>query len=151
MGPPRLSSRGAWRSAGETDVVGVDDGGAGGTGKCRRVRLPSEMDRLRRRAARSSRRCWLAAKGALSSPWVDTIAGAVLDDASTNSRECGGVRVLPVDNEAEVAKVGCDPTSLGVWARVVVPESVWGQFKFAAGDDCVRELPSRSEGLGAKR
>src|SRR5579863_1670468 len=148
MGPPRLSSRGAWRSAGETDVVGV---GAGGTGKCRRVRLPSEMDRLRRRAARSSRRCWLAAKGALSSPWADTIAGAVLDDASTNSRECGGVRVLPVDNETEVAKVGCDPTSLGVWARVVVPESVWGRFKFSAGDDGVRASPSSSEGLEPKR
>ena len=97
------------------------------------------------------KRCWLVAKGALSSSRADTVVGAVFDDASTNSCECGGVRVLPVDDEAEVAKVGCDPTSLSVWARVVVPESVWGRLKLSAGDDGVRVSPSSSEGLEAKR
>ena len=132
-------------------MVGVDDGGAGGAEKGRRVRLPSEMDKRRSRSARWSKMCWRAAKGALSSPRTDTVAGAVLDDASTSSRDCGGVSVLPVDNEVEVAEVGRDPTSLGVRTSVVVPESVWGRLEFSAGDDCVRELPSRSEGLEAKR
>src|SRR5579863_4956459 len=109
------------------------------------------MDKRRSRSARWSKTCWQAAKGALSSPRTDTVAGAVLDDASTSSRDCGGVSVLPVDNEAEVAEVRRDPTSLGVRTSVVVPESVWGRFKLAAGDDGVRVSPSRSEGLDAKR
>src|SRR5579863_3670865 len=109
------------------------------------------MDRRCRRSMRLSKTCWLAAKGALSSPRADTVAGAIFDDASTSSHDCGSVRVLPVDNEAEVAKVGCDPTSLSVRAGVVVPESVWGRFKLSARDDGVRVSPSRSEGLEAKR
>src|SRR5579863_3477096 len=109
------------------------------------------MDRRCRRSMRLSKTCWRAAKGALSSPGADTVAGAIFDDASTSSRDGGGVRVLPVDNEAEVAKVGCDPTSLSVRASVVIPESVWGWLKFLAGDDGVRVSPSSSEGLEAKR
>src|SRR5579863_1562841 len=109
------------------------------------------MDKRWRRAARLSKSCWPVAKGALSSSRADTISGAVFDDASTDSRECGGVRVLPVDDKAEVAKVRGDPASLSVWAGMVVPESVWGWFKLAARDDGVRVLPSRSEGLEAKR
>src|SRR5579863_2303144 len=109
------------------------------------------MDRRWSRSTRSSRKCWRAAKGALSSPGVDTVAGAVFDDASTNSCECGGVRVLPVDDKVEVAEVGCDPASLSIWAGVVVPESIWGQLKLSAGDDGVRVSPSSSEGLEAKR
>src|SRR5579863_1601939 len=151
MGPPRLASREAWRSVGETDVVGVDDGGAGGAGKSRTVRLPSEMDRRRRRAARSSRRCWLAAKGALSSPRANTVFGTVLDDASTSARDGSGVRVLPGDDEAEVAEIWCDPASLSIGAGVVIPEGVWERFKLVARDGCLRVLPSRSEGLDAKR
>src|SRR5579863_10252322 len=108
------------------------------------------MDRRWRRVARWSKTCWRAAKGALSSSGADTVVGAVFDDASTNSRECGGVRVLPVDDKAEVTKVGCKPTSLSIWAGMVVPESVWGQLKLSAGDDGVRVLPSRSEGLKAR-
>src|SRR5579863_8237782 len=102
--PPKLSSPVAWRAAGWIDVVGVDDG-TGGAGRNRRVRLPSEIDKRRRRAARLSKRCWLVAKGALSSSRADTVFGAVLDDASTNSRNCGGTRVLPVDDKSEVAKI----------------------------------------------
>src|SRR5579863_3586220 len=109
------------------------------------------MDRSRSRSTRSSKTCWRAAKGALSSPRADTVVGAVFDDASTDSRECGGVRVLPVDDKAEVTKVGHNPTSLGVWASVVVPESVWGRLELSAGDDGVRVSPSSSEGLVAKR
>src|SRR5579863_3981306 len=109
------------------------------------------MDRRWSRLTRSSKKCWRAAKGALSSPGADTVAGAVFDDASTNSHECGGVRVLLVDDKAEVAEVGCDPASLRVWTGVVVPESVLGWLKFTAGDDGVRVSPSRSEGLKAKR
>src|SRR5579863_3286359 len=106
------------------------------------------MDRSRSRLTRSSKTCWRAAKGALSSPRADTVVGAVLDDASTNSRECGCTRVLPVDDEPEVAKVGRNPTSLGVWASMVVPESVWGRLERSARDGDVRVLPSNSEGLG---
>src|SRR5579863_713780 len=109
------------------------------------------MDRQWSRSTRLSKMCWRAAKGALSLSGVDTVVGAVFDDASTNSRECGGVRVLPVDDKVEVAKVGCDPTSLSVWAGVVVPESIWGWLKLLAGDDGVRVSPSSSEGLEAKR
>ena len=98
-----------------------------------------------------SKRCWPVAKGALSSSRADTVVGAVFDDASTDSRECGGVRVLPVDDKAEVTKVGRNPTSLGVWASVVVPESVWGRLELSAGDDGVRVSPSSSEGLVEKR
>src|SRR5579863_5809156 len=109
------------------------------------------MDRRWSRSARLSKMCWQAAKGALSLSGADTVVGVVFDDVSTNSRECGGVRVLPVDDKAEVTKVGCDPTSLSIWAGMVVPESIWGQLKLLAGDDGVRVSPSRSEGLEAKR
>src|SRR5579863_9698658 len=109
------------------------------------------MDRQWRRSTRSSKTCWRAAKGALSSPGVDAVVRAVLDDASTNSHECGSVGVLPVDDKMEVAKVQSDPASLSIWAGVVVPESIWGWLKFTAGDDSVRVSPSRSEGLEAKR
>src|SRR5579863_7857819 len=109
------------------------------------------MDRSRSRLTRSSKTCWWAAKGALSSPRTDTVVGAVLDDASTSSRDCGGVSVLPVDNKAEVAEVGRDPTSLGIRTSVVVPESVWGRLELSAGDDGVRVSPSSSEGLVAER
>src|SRR5579863_3631330 len=109
------------------------------------------MDRRWRRLTRSSKKCWQAAKGALSLPGVDAVVGAVLDDASTNSRECGSVGVLPVDDKTEVAKVRSNPASLSVWAGVVVPESVWGWLKFTEGDDGARVLPSRSESLEVKR
>src|SRR5579863_7611878 len=109
------------------------------------------MDRPRSRSTRSSKTCWRAAKGALSSPRADTVVGAVLDDASTNSRECGGAGVLPVDDKPEVAKIQGNPASLSIRAGVVVPESIWGWLKFSAGDDGVRVSPSRSEGLEAKR
>src|SRR5579863_970109 len=109
------------------------------------------MDRRWRRSTRSSKKCWWAAKGALSSPGVDTVVGVVLDDASTNSHKCGSIGVLPVDDKTEVAKVRSDPASLSVWAGVVVPESIWGWLKFTAGDDGVRVSPSSSEGLEAKR
>ena len=49
--------------------------------------------------------CWWAAKRALSLPWADAILEAVFDDVSTNARECGGIRVLLVDDEAEVIEV----------------------------------------------
>src|SRR5579863_9234786 len=109
------------------------------------------MDRRWSRLVRLSKTCWQAVKGALSSSGADTVVGAVFDDASTNSRKCGGVRVLLVDDKVEVTKVGCDPTSLSVWAGMVVPESVWGRLKLSAGDDGVRVSPSSSEGLEAKR
>src|SRR5579863_4134621 len=109
------------------------------------------MDRQQSRSTRWSKTCWRAAKGALSLPRTDTVAGAIFDDASTSSRDCGGIRVLLVDDEAEVAKVGCDPTSLSVWAGMVIPESVWGRLELSAGDDGVKVLPSSSEGLKAKR
>ena len=86
-------------------MVGVDDGGTGGAGEDWRTLFLSEMDKWWRRLTRSPKRCWLGAKGALSSPGADTVAGAVLDDASTNSRECGGTGVLPVDDKPEVAKI----------------------------------------------
>src|SRR5579863_3666488 len=109
------------------------------------------MDRQWRRSTRSSKTCWRAAKGALSSPGADAVVRAVLDDASTNSHECGGVGVLLVDDKTEAAKVRSDPASLSVWAGMVVPESIWGWLKFMAGDDGVRVSPSSSEGLEAKR
>ena len=99
--------------------------------------MPSEMDRPRSRSARSSKTCWRAAKGALSSPGANTAFGTVLDDASTNAREAGGVRILPGDDEAEVAKVRCDPASLSVGAGVIIPESVWEWFKLVARDSCL--------------
>ena len=100
---------------------------------------------------RWSKTCWRAAKGALSSPGADTTFRAVLDDASTSARKCGCVGVLLVDNDAEVAEVGCDPASLSIGAGVVVPEGIWEQFKLVAGDGGVGVSPSSSEGLEAKR
>src|SRR5579863_2644758 len=108
------------------------------------------MDRQRRRSTRSSKTCWRAAKGALSLPEADTMLGVVLDDASTSACECGGIGVLPVDDDVEVAKVGCDPASLGVGAGVVIPEGIWEQLKLVAGDGCLRMSPSRSEGIEVK-
>src|SRR5579863_9498649 len=108
------------------------------------------MDRRRRWSMRWSKTCWRAAKGALSLPGVDTTFGVVLDDASTSVRECGGVGVLPVDNDAEVAEVGCDPASLSVGAGVVVPEGIWERLKLVAGDGCSKVSPSRSKGLRVK-
>src|SRR5579863_6812883 len=109
------------------------------------------MDRRRSRSTRWSRRCWLAAKGALSSPRANTVFGTVLDDASTSARDGGGIRVLPGDDEAEVAEIWCDLASLSVRASVVIPEGLWEQFKLVARDGCLRVLPSCSEGLEAKR
>src|SRR5579863_1443240 len=94
--------------------------------------------------------CWQAARGALFSSGAETTFGAVLDDASTSARECGGIGVLPVDDDAEVAKVGCDPASLSVGAGVVIPEGIWEQLKLVAGDGCLRMSPSRSEGIEVK-
>src|SRR5579863_1891067 len=108
------------------------------------------MDRSRRRAARSSRRCWLAAKGALSSPGVNTALGTVLDDANTSAREGGGVGIPLADDEAEITEVRCDPASLSVGAGVVIPEGVWERFKLVARDGCLRVSPSSSEGLEAE-
>src|SRR5579863_5987975 len=108
------------------------------------------MDKRRRRSARSSKVYWWAARGALSSSGVDAVLGAVLDDASTNTHKCSGIRVLLVDDKAEVAKVRCNPASLGIWAGMVVSEGIWGQLKLMTGDDSTRILPSRSEGLEAK-
>ena len=68
--------------------------------------------------------CWQAAKGALSLPGADTVLRVILDDVSTNTCECYGVRVLLVDDEAEVAEVGCNSASICIWAGVEVPESI---------------------------
>ena len=38
--------------------------------------------------------------------------GVVFNNASTNVQECGHIRVLPVNDETEVAEVGVDPASL---------------------------------------
>src|SRR5579863_7987920 len=100
------------------------------------------MDRWWRRLTRSSKTCWRAAKGALSSPEADTAFGAVLDDASTSAHECGGIGILPVDNEAEVTEVGHNPASLSVGAGVVIPEGIWEWFELVAGDGGVRVSPS---------
>src|SRR5579863_4251240 len=108
------------------------------------------MDRWQRWSARLPKSCWQAAKGVLSLPQADAVSGAVFDDMSTNAHECGGVGVLLVDDEVEVAEIGCDPTSLSIWAGMVVPESIWGWLELVTGDGCVRVLPSRSEGLRAK-
>ena len=109
------------------------------------------MDRQRRRLARSSKICWRAAKGALSSSGANAAVGTVLDDADTSASEGGGVGVPPGNDDAEVAEVRCNPASLSVWAGVIVPESIWEWFNFSARDGDVRVLPSSSEGLGAKR
>src|SRR5579863_8412414 len=109
------------------------------------------MDRRRRRLARSSKRCWRAAKGALSSPGANAAVGTVFNDADTSACEGGGVGVPLGDDDAEVAEVWCDPASLSVRAGVIVPESVWERFNLSTRDGDVRVLPPRSEGLGAKR
>src|SRR5579863_9504040 len=132
-------------------MVGKDGVGSGDAGEDWRMLLLFEMDRRRRRLARSSKMRWRAARGALFSSRADTTFRAVLDDASTSVHECGGIGVLPVDEEAEVAKVGCDPASLSIGAGVVVPEGIWEQFKLVAGDGGVGVSPSSSEGLEAKR
>src|SRR5579863_2266938 len=108
------------------------------------------MDKRQRRSVRLSKRCWWAARGALSSSGADTVPRVVFDNVSTNSCKCGGIGVLPVDDKAEVAEVGRNPASLSVWADVVVPESIWGWLKLTAGDDGIRVSPSRSEGHEAK-
>src|SRR5579863_2109561 len=108
------------------------------------------MDRQWRRVTRLSKLYWQAAKGALSLPGADTAFGAVLDDASTSAHEGGGIGILPVDNEVEVAEVGHDPASLSIGAGVVIPEGVWEWLKLVAGDDGTRVSPSRSEGLEVK-
>src|SRR5579863_1547587 len=108
------------------------------------------MDRQQRRLMRSSKLCWQAAKGALSSPGADTAFGAVLDDASTSACECGGIGILPGDDDAEVTEVGCDPASLSIGAGVVIPEGIWEQFKLVAGDGCLRVSPSSFKGLEVK-
>src|SRR5579863_1202626 len=109
------------------------------------------MDRPRSRSTRSSKTCWRAAKGALSSSGANAAVGTVLDDADTSACEGGGVGVSPGNDDAEVTEVWCDPASFSVRAGVIVPESVWERFNLSARDGDVRELPSRSEGLEAKR
>src|SRR5579863_2821801 len=108
------------------------------------------MDRSRRRPTRSSKTCWWAAKGALSSSGANAAVGMVLDDANTSAREGGGVGVSLADDEAEITEVRCDPASLSVGAGVVIPEGVWERFKLVAGDGCLGVSPSRFEGLEVK-
>src|SRR5579863_4554477 len=109
------------------------------------------MDRSRSRSTRSSKTCWRAAKGALSSSGANAAVGTVLDDADASACEGGGVGVPPGNDNAEVAEVWCNPASLSVRAGVIVPESVWEWFNFSARDGDVRVLPSNSEGLGVER
>src|SRR5579863_1505727 len=70
------------------------------------------MDRWQRRLTRLSKTCWRSAKWAISSPGGDAVFRVVLDDASTSSHECGGIRVLLVNDKPEVAKIRGDPASL---------------------------------------
>ena len=132
-------------------MVGKGCGGSEGAGEDWRALLLSEMDKQQRRLVRSPKMYWRVAKGVLSSPGVDTALGAVLDDANTSACECGGIGILPGDDDAEVTEVGCDPASLSIGAGVVVPEGIWEQFKLVAGDGGVGVSPSSSEGLEAKR
>ena len=92
------------------------------------------MDRRRRRLTRSSKICWQAAKGALSSSGANAAVGTVLDNADASACEGGGVGVPPGDDDAEIAEVWCNPASLSVRAGVIVPESVWERFKLSARD-----------------
>ena len=73
---------------------------------------------------RSSKKCWQAAKGALSSSGVDTILGVVFDDVGTNMCEPGGIRVLSVDDKVEVIEVRHNPAFIGIWAGMIVSEGV---------------------------
>src|SRR5579863_9344172 len=150
MGPPRLTSREAWRSAGLTDVVGKGCGGSEGAGEDWRALLLSEMDKRRRRLARSPKMYWWVAKGVLSLSGADTALGVVLDDVSTSARKCGGVGIPSGDDDAEVAEVGCNPASLSIGAGVVIPEGIWERLKLMAGDGCLGVSPSSFEGLEVK-
>src|SRR5579863_8497109 len=109
------------------------------------------MDRSRSRSTRSSKTCWRAAKGALSSSGANAAVGTVLDDADASACGGGGVGVPPGNDDSEVTEVRCNPASLSVWAGVIVPESVWERFDLSTRDDGIRVLPSRSEGLEEKR
>src|SRR5579863_7379457 len=108
------------------------------------------MDRRRRRLTRSSKICWRAAKGALSSSGANAAVGTVLDDADASAGEGGGVGVPPGNNNAEVAEVWCNPACLSVRGGVIVPESVWERLNLSARDGDVGVLPSNSEGLGVE-
>src|SRR5579863_5928198 len=108
------------------------------------------MDRSRSRSTRSSKTCWRAAKGALSSSGANAAVGTVLDDANASAREGGGVGVSLADDETEITEARCDPASLSVGAGVVIPEGVWERFKLVARDGCLRVSPSSSEGLEAE-
>ena len=84
------------------DVVGDCCGGTEGVERGWRTWLLSVMDSRWRQLIRSSKMWQWAAKGALSLSGADAVFRAILDDASTNMCEHGGIGVLPVDDGTKV-------------------------------------------------